>query len=55
MIQWGGAIDDGLINVRPNVVLWGTDLEVRQWDQLKDVPNNVMTDLEISVQVLREN
>ena len=38
IICWGGATDDGLVDVRPNVVLLGTDPELRRWNELKEDP-----------------
>ena len=37
------------------MALWGTDSEMKRWGELKRNPDNTMTDLEISDQVLREN
>ena len=46
--------DDGLVDVRPEVELWGIDAEVLRWNELrKEYP--LLTKLEISEMVLAEN
>ena len=48
--------DDGLADIRPFVVLWGTDTEVKRWYRLKGLAESkLLTDTEISELVLEEN
>ena len=52
-ICWGGASDDGLVDIRPFVVLWRTDTEVKRWYELQGLDeNNLLSDTEISELVL---
>ena len=48
-IRWYGATDDGLVDIRPDVVLWGTDKEIARWKELRALEdNNDLTDTDIS-------
>lgn len=55
-IRWYGGEDDGLIDIRPHVTMWGTTDEINRWRELRDLPeNDKLTDLEISEIVLSED
>ena len=55
-IRWYGATDDGLVDVRPTVDLWGMDSEVERWAQLRaDASNKNLSDTDISELVLAED
>ena len=55
-ICWYGATDDGLIDVRPYVELWGLEREIEHWHELCNLEaNKNLTDTTISEQVLEED
>ena len=55
-IRWYGAIDAGLINVRPKVEMWGLDVEIERWADLRALDSNVhLSDTDISELVLEED
>ena len=55
-IRWYGATDDGLIDVRPLVELWGLDSEVERWNGFRaNKTNERLSDTEISELVLNED
>ena len=55
-IFWGGASDDELVEIRPFVVLEGTDTEVKRWYELRGLDRNEhLTATEISELVLDED
>ena len=55
-IRWYGATDDGLVDVRPMIDLWGLDSEVERWHELRaDEVNAHLSDTEISDMVLEED
>ena len=52
-LRWGGATDDGLIDVLPMIDLWGIDQEVNHWNNLRAMPEHEnLSDTEISDMVL---
>ncbi len=55
-IRWYGGTDDGLIDVRPYVEMWGTKTELERWKILRDLPENEkLSDTDISELVLQED
>ena len=55
-IRWCGGIDEGLVDVRPMVDLWGNDSEVKQYHELRLLPSNAtLTYTEIAEMVLTED
>ena len=55
-IRWYGATDDGLVDVRPNVEMWGLDSEVERWAELRANDSFAhLTNTEISELVLEED
>eukprot|EP00978_Attheya_sp_CCMP212_P000034 scaffold100_cov29-Attheya_sp.AAC.1 len=55
-IRYHSVTDIGLIDVRPNIGLWGSDEEVRRWYELRQcVTHNNLSDLDISEIVLAED
>ena len=51
-----GATDDGLVDVRPEVELWGLESEIERWHVLRnDEHNNNLSDTEISELVFAED
>lgn len=55
-IRWFGGTDDGLVDVRPMVGLWGTDTEIARWHELRDMEENKdKSDTDISEMVLDED
>jgi hypothetical protein len=55
-IRWYDGEDDGLIDIRPYVEMWGTTSEINRWRELADMPENKdATNLEISEMVLAED
>ena len=53
-IRWYDGSDDGLIDVRPMVDLWGLDCEIKRWHELRKQNDN-LTDTEVSELVLDED
>ena len=52
-IRYFGATDDGLVDLRPNIVLWGSNAEVVRWHELRQMDDHKMkSDTEISEMVL---
>lgn len=49
-----GATDDGLVDVRPNVELWGLEKKTEQWHEIRG-SNEDLTDLKVSEIVLAED
>ena len=55
-IRWYGATDDGLVDVRPMVDMWGLDVEVERWAELRAMESNKhLSDTDISELVLAED
>lgn len=55
-IRWYGGTDDGLVDVRPDVDLWGTEVEVSRWHELRGLSEDEeLSDAEISELVLNED
>ena len=55
-IRWYNGTDDGLVDVRPRVQLWGLDSEIVRWHELrKDPSNEELSDTDISELVLDED
>jgi hypothetical protein len=55
-ICWYGATDDGLIDVRPHVHLWGSQKEIHRFHELKVMEcNKNLTPTEIAEIALQEN
>ena len=54
-IRWYGATDEGLVDVRPSIELWGLEVEIKRWNELRDLADNKdLSDTEISELVLAE-
>ena len=50
------ATDDGLVDVRPKVELWGLEFEIKCWHVLRnDEHNNNLSDTDISELVVAED
>ena len=55
-IRWYDGTDDGLVDVRPMIELWGTEPEIRRWGVLRGLDENKeLSDTEISELVLGED
>ena len=55
-MRWYDATDDGLIDVRPFIDLWGLVKEIARWHELRGAKeNNLLSDTEISELVLAED
>ena len=55
-VRWHGATDEGLVDVRPIVELWGLDSEVKRWHELRSAHEHAdLTDTDISEMVLAED
>jgi len=55
-IRWYGATDEGLVDIRPDVAIWGTDKEIARWKELRNLEeNNDLTNTDISEIVLAED
>ena len=55
-IRWFGATDEGLMDARPDVELWGLEAEIERWDELRNLPaNKNLSDTDISELVLDED
>lgn len=55
-IRFYGAMDDGLVDVRPDIELWGLEEEIKRWEQLYNLPEHATkSKLEISEMVLAED
>ncbi|KAL7537784.1 hypothetical protein ACHAXR_008075 [Thalassiosira sp. AJA248-18] len=55
-IRWYGGTDDGLIDIRPMVVMWGCESEIARWEELRNLAGNESkSDTEISEEVLAED
>ena len=55
-IRWYNGTDEGLVDIRPHVELWGCDSEVARWYELRDNPaNDELSNLDISLVVLNED
>ena len=55
-MRWHGATDEGLVNVRPTVELWGLDSEVNRWHELRADEQYVnLTDTDTLEMVLAED
>jgi hypothetical protein len=54
-VRWYGATDNGLIDVRPNVLLWGTQKETKRFEEIKKATDCMLSDLEIAEKVLAED
>ena len=55
-IRWYDGTDDGLIDIRPDIELWGTDPEIKRWYELRKLEENKqLTDTAISELVLVED
>jgi len=54
-IRWYGALDDGLIDIRPHMEFWGCNSDVAHWHELIDNAMYLaLSDLDISAMVLDE-
>ena len=52
-IRWYDGAGDGLVGIRPDVILWGTNPEVERWHVLRNLPaNEELSDTEIPEKVL---
>ena len=55
-IRWYDGEDDGLIDIRPFVEMWGTTSEIRRWNEIREMPGNEdLTREQISEMVLAED
>ena len=55
-IRYHGATDDGLVDIRPDVEMWGNDAEVQRWNELRNSPQyENLSDTDISELVLKED
>ena len=55
-IRWYDGTDDGLVDVRPMVELWGNDSEIQRYHELRSLPSNArLTNTEIAEMVLAED
>ncbi len=55
-IRWYGGTDDGLVDVRPMIQLWGSESEIARWHVLRDLHSPLdKSDTEISEMVLDED
>lgn len=55
-IRWHGALESGLVDVRADIVLWGTASEIERWHELRDLETNKeLSNTEISELVLAED
>ena len=55
-VRWHGATDEGLVNGRLIVELWGLDSEVKRWHELRSTDEHTdLTDTDISEMVLVED
>ena len=51
-----GGTDDGLVDVPPQVALWGLEPEIERWDELRAREcNKTLTDTEVSELVFEED
>ena len=54
-ICWYGAMDDGLVDVHPEIELWSLESDIRHWHELCWLECNItLTDTKISDLVLAE-
>ena len=55
-IRWYDGEDDGLIDIRPFVEMWGTTSEINRWNEIREMPGNEdLTREQISEMVLAED
>ena len=55
-IRWYDGTDDGLVDIRLDIILRGTDLKVERWHVLHNFPENEeLSDTEISEKALHED
>ena len=55
-MRWYGATDEGLVDVRPTVELWGLNSEVNRWHKLRADKQCVdLTETNISEMALAED
>ena len=55
-IRWYDGTDGGLVDIWPDVILWGTDQEVECWHVLRNLPgNDELSDTDISNKLLNED
>lgn len=55
-IRWYGGMDDGLVDVRPFVDMWGIESEIELWHKLRNLPENEqLSDTDISELVLTKD
>ena len=55
-IRYYGGEDDGLVDVRPYVELWGNESEMSRWEELRNLPaNKDLSDTEISELLFKED
>ena len=55
-IRWHDGFDDGLVDVRGQVELWGTQTEIYRWHALRNnTANSSLSDIDISELVLKED
>ena len=52
-LRWYDGMDEGIVNIRADVDLWGTDSEIRRWHELRDDHvNNQLSATDISELIL---
>ena len=55
-IRWYGGSDDGLVDVRGNVSMWGTNREIKRFEDLRSLDEHKdKSDIDIGEMVLEEN
>jgi hypothetical protein len=55
-IRWFGGTDDGLVDIRSEIDLWGTKTEIAKWHALRNDPGNEpLSNLDISKLVLADD
>ena len=55
-VQWYGSTDDGLVDVRPEVELWGIESEIVRWHELRNMDEHLeLTNTDISEMVFEED
>ena len=55
-VRYYDGTDDGLIDVRPMIELWGLETEIARWHELRSMSGNAaLSDTDISELVLDED
>lgn len=55
-IRWHNGMDEGLVDIRAEVDMWGNETEVRRWFELRQLPSNQhLSNTDISELVLAED